>query len=152
MDRYFPTGVGSALRLAPANTEQSYRDQQKIEALAKYLSGVRANAQGLPRAEMLPRYGPDKSSSFDLPSTNQSHTESRYAAVQSTHLLSNLISTVPTPATDQVTAICADFELLNSEQSSKICRRCRAVQQPPTIQVNPFKVRKLSKLLCMPSV
>ena len=60
MDRFLSAGGTPGMRFA--GNEQSLRDQQKIEALARYLSGVRSNAQGLPRADMLPRFGPGKAS------------------------------------------------------------------------------------------
>jgi hypothetical protein len=44
----------TGFRLAPASTEQAYRDQQKIEALARYVSAVRSNASGIPLTEMNP--------------------------------------------------------------------------------------------------
>ncbi len=44
----------SSFHLAPANTEQAYVEQRKIEALVSYVSAVRSNASGIPRSEMQP--------------------------------------------------------------------------------------------------
>ena len=83
------------LRFAPSNTEQAYRDQQKIEALARYISAVRSNAHGLPRGEMQPRFGPEQVSAQRDETTMQT-TDLRKgsSALQSTNLSSLLVSRI----------------------------------------------------------